>query len=161
MRIALRLHLAAGVMLFFVVAQAAPLRAADNWQAGQWEFTYVTNGKSKGTNRCVPPTEAVEANGDLKSARAAAAKRVAPACSVETYAIAGDTVNYSLICSNQSIAHTIRYHGDTSEATITTSVQGAKPLVSHVKGRRLGECTTPVETPSPSPAPSGSKVPPS
>jgi hypothetical protein len=153
MLIALRLRLAASAMLFFAFAQAVPLRAADNWQAGQWEFTYVTNGKSKTSPRCVPPSEAVEANGDEKTARAAAAKRVAPGCSVESYLIQGDTVSYSLICANQSVAHTIRYHGDTSEGVITTSVQGNKPVVSKVKGRRLGECTTPAESPSPSPAP--------
>jgi hypothetical protein len=119
---------------------STPLRAAERLDPGQWEFTLTTDGASHTSAHCVTPAEAGQANGDVAAARAAAEKKAAGHCTVKSYGIQGDTVSYSLACGNRTIDSVTTYRGDTSEGTLTTTVQGAKPAVTHVKARPVGAC---------------------
>ena len=120
---------------------STPLLAAERLQPGQWEFTLTNDGASHTSAHCVTPTEAGQVNGDVATARAAAEKKAAGHCTVKSYAIQGDAVSYSLACGNRTIDSVTTFHGETSEGTLTTTVEGAKPAVTHVKARRVGACT--------------------
>jgi hypothetical protein len=120
---------------------STPLRAAERLEPGQWEFTLTTDGASHTSAHCVTPAEAGQVNGDVAAARAAAEKKAAGHCTVKSYGIRGETVSYSLACGNRTIDSVTTFHGETSEGTLTTTVQGAKPAVTHVKARRVGACT--------------------
>jgi hypothetical protein len=117
-----------------------PVFAAERLQPGQWEFTLTTDGASHTSAHCVTPAEAGQVNGDVAAARAAAEKKAAGHCTVKAYAIQGDAVSYSLACGNRTIDSVTTFHGATSEGTLTTTVQGAKPTVTQVKARRIGAC---------------------
>jgi hypothetical protein len=120
---------------------ASSLQAADRLQPGQWEFTLTTDGSSHTAAHCVTAVDASEVNGDTKSGREAAEKKASGRCTVQSYGVEGDTVSYSLSCGNRTIDSTTTFHGDTSDGSLTTTVQGAKAVVTHVKARRLGACT--------------------
>jgi hypothetical protein len=120
---------------------ASSLQAGDRMQPGEWEFTLTTDGSSHTAAHCVTLVDASEMNGDTKSGREAAERKANGRCTIQSYAIQGDTVSYSLSCGNRSIDSTTTYHGDTSDGSLTTTVQGAKAVVTHVKARRLGACT--------------------
>ena len=120
---------------------STPLRAAERLEPGQWEFTLTTDGASHTSAHCVTPADAGQVNGDVAAARAAAEKKAAGHCTVKSYGIQGETVSYSLACGNRTIDSVTTFHGETSEGTLTTTVQGAKPAVTHVKARRVGACT--------------------
>lgn len=129
--------------VFGLILTSASVHAADRLQPGQWEFTLTTDGSSHTAAHCITPGEATEVNGDTASGRAAAEKKAGTRCTVRSYAISGDTVSYSLLCGNRTIDSTTLFHGETSDGSLTTTVQGEKAVVTHVKARRLGACPAP------------------
>jgi hypothetical protein len=134
----LRLRRAALFTLSAGLVISTSLYAAERMQPGQWEFTLTTDGASHTSAHCV--TDAAEVNGDVATARAAAEKKAAGHCTVKSFGIQGDTVSYTLVCGNRTLDSVTTFHGVTSEGTLTTTVQGAKPAVTHFKARRLGAC---------------------
>ena len=126
--------------LFGLILTSASLRAADRMQPGQWEFTLTTDGNSHTAAHGIAPVEAREVNGDTKSGREAAEKKASGHCTVRSYAIQGDTVSYSLTCGNRTIDSITTYHGETSDGSLTTTVQSGKAVVTHVVARRVGAC---------------------
>lgn len=122
-----------------LAALAAPLRAADRLQIGQWEFTSTTNGTPNTFKHCVTSDEAASVNHDTKTARAYAEKHAVGRCTINDYKVEGSAVSYSLTCGDRTIRSLTNFHGDSSEGDLFTKV-GGKETVSHIKARRIGAC---------------------
>lgn len=123
-----------------LLAGAFSVRAAERMAAGQWEFTLTGSGESKVMKQCMTPDQTEEMNGDTKTARAIAEKRAKGRCTVKSYDIQGNTVNYALICGDRTIESTTTFTGDTSEGTQTITTADGKIETRTVKARRLGPC---------------------
>jgi Protein of unknown function (DUF3617) len=119
---------------------APPLSAAERLHAGQWEFTSTTKGEATTFKRCITAEEARSVDGDAKSARAYAEKAAAGACKITDYKVGGDTISYAMTCGITTIRSTATYHGDTVEGDTFTKPGGGPEILSHSKGRRLGNC---------------------
>jgi hypothetical protein len=115
-----------------------PLRAADRMQPGKWEFTMTTNGATHSSTMCITAEKAASANGDTKSARAAAEKD-GKGCDIKSYEVSGATVTYTIECHGTRIESTATYHGDRSEGVLKSTREG-KTATTTVKARRLGAC---------------------
>jgi hypothetical protein len=123
-----------------LVAGALSVRAAERMAAGQWEFTLTGNGESRTIKQCMTPDQANEMNGDTKTARGFAEKRMKGRCTIKSYDIQGNTVKYSLVCGDRTIDSRTTFAGDTSEGTQTTTTADGKVDTRTVKARRLGAC---------------------
>jgi hypothetical protein len=64
-------------------------------------------------------------------------------CEMVQQNISGDTVNWKMRCTNSGVTSemegTTTYTGDSMEGTMTMNSQGMK-MVSHVTGKRVGDC---------------------
>ena len=125
--------------LALTLIAATSLHAADRAQTGSWEFTMTTNGQARTATSCVTPEEAAAANGDTKSARAAAEKAAKGRCTFPAFDVTGDTVTYKMDCAGTIMESTATYHGDTMTGVLKTTRQGKQSITS-VKGHRLGAC---------------------
>jgi hypothetical protein len=123
-----------------LLAGALSLRAAERMAAGQWEFTLTGSGESRTVKQCVTEDQANEMNGDTKTARGFAEKRAKGRCTIKSYDIQGNTVEYSLVCGDRTIDSRTTFAGDTSEGTLTTTTADGKVDARTVKARRLGAC---------------------
>ncbi len=68
-----------------------------------------------------------------------AEKKAEGRCTVKSFTAAGSTVEYALACGERTIRSKTVFHGDTSEGTLTTTMDG-KAVTTEVKARRLGAC---------------------
>jgi len=127
-------------LLICVALMGSTAHAADRMQPGQWAFTTTTDGVSRSFKQCVNAEEALSANGDTKTARAAAEKKAgASSCVIKAYDVNGATVTYTIECRGSLIESTQTYHGDSSEG-ILKSTRAGKKATTAVKGRRIGAC---------------------
>jgi Protein of unknown function (DUF3617) len=122
-----------------LIAGSSLLYAADRMLPGQWEFTTTTEGDPHVFAHCMSTEDAGQVNGDSKSGKLAAEKKAEGRCTVESFAAAGNSVEYTLVCGSRTIKSATVFHGDSSEGTLTTTVDG-KVVTSQVKARRLGAC---------------------
>jgi len=125
--------------LAFTLIAATSVHGADRAQTGNWEFKMTTNGQTRTATSCVTPEEAAAANGNTKSARAAAEKAAKGRCTFPTYDVTGDTVTYTMNCGGTVMESKATYHGDTMTGVLKTTRQG-KQSTTAVKGYRLGVC---------------------
>ena len=123
-----------------LVAVTLPLSAADRMTPGQWEFILTSNGESRTMKQCMTADQANEMNGDSKTARGFAEKRMNGRCTIKSYDVQGNTVKYSLVCGDRTIESSTTFTGDTSEGTLTTTTADGKVDAKTVKARRLGSC---------------------
>jgi hypothetical protein len=128
------------VVCALFVAASLPLSAADRMAPGQWEFKLTGNGESRTMKQCMTADQANEMNGDAKTARGFAEKRMNGRCAIKSYDIQGNTVKYSLVCGDRTIDSSTTFSGDTSEGTLTTTTADGKVDAKVVKARRLGSC---------------------
>ena len=128
-----------GILLMAMAIVAPPLTAADRMQTGEWEFTNKSGRDGYTFKKCLKASDAAQVNGDAAAARAAVEQDTAGRCTVESFTIAEDTVDYVLVCGAQRIKSTTAYRGDRSDATITIS-NDSGVTTSSVKGHRTGVC---------------------
>jgi len=122
------------------IAGSTTLYAADRLVPGKWEFSTTSDGTPRVFTNCMSAEDASQVNGDSKSGRAAAEKKAAGRCTVESYTALGSSVEYTIACGSRTIKSATVFHGDSSESTVTTTVDG-KTVTSQVKARRLGACS--------------------
>jgi hypothetical protein len=134
----LRFLAAAAAACLFASPQI--LYAADRAIPGRWEFTMTTDGVPHTSTICMSAEDAEQVNGDSTSGRAAAEKKAAGRCTVESFTAAGKSVDYTLICGPRKIHSTTIFRENASEGTLTTTADG-KTISTLVKARRLGACT--------------------
>ncbi|MCU1349311.1 MAG: hypothetical protein JWO56_2341 [Acidobacteria bacterium] len=115
-----------------------PLHAADRMQPGKWQFSMTSGGQTRSSSMCITPERAASANGDTKSARAAA-QRQSPNCVIKAYNVSGDTVSYAMECGGTLLECNMTYHGDDYVGTLKATDQGQTHTTA-LKGHRLGSC---------------------
>jgi hypothetical protein len=97
---------------------------------GQWEATMTTDGSTRTVKYCVSAAEADSLNGDSRTGRDFAEKKVGGRCAIRSFDIKGDKVSSSMLCGARSIEGTSTYHADTSEGDLTTTSEG-KAVTTH------------------------------
>jgi hypothetical protein len=122
-----------------LIVASTLVHAADRMAPGQWEFTTTTEGAPRVFATCMSAADVNQVNGDSVSGRAAAEKKAEGRCTVRSFMAAGSTVEYTLVCGERTITSKTVFHGDKSEGTLMTTVDG-KVVTSEVKARRLGAC---------------------
>ena len=117
-----------------------PVFAADRMKAGMWEVTTTEAGKSQVNTHCVPPDQAKGSNGTEQEVRAALDTSAAGLhCTIQDFALKGDTISYTYACPNRSTTSSTTYHGDTYESAVTSKASTGSHT-RQIKGRRLGDC---------------------
>ncbi len=131
--------LLAGIALTLLASPA--LHAAQRTHPGKWEFVSTVDGQSTTRDFCIKPAQAEGINGDAAANRAFLEKGAAAHhCTIKDFKLVADTMSYTKVCAGYSFSDRTTYHGDTSEGELTTRMDGKPPLVTHMKGRRLGDC---------------------
>jgi hypothetical protein len=131
--------LLAGITLTFAAASA--LHAAERTHVGKWEFVSTVDGKSTTRNFCIKPAQVQGINGDAAANRAFLEKGAAEHhCTIKDFKLEADTMSYTKVCAGYTFSDRTTYRGDTSEGELTTKMDGKPAVVTHMKGRRLGDC---------------------
>jgi hypothetical protein len=131
--------LLAGIAL--TLAAASTLHAAERAHVGKWEFVSTVDGQSTTRNFCIKPAQAQGINGDAAADRAFLEKKAAAHhCTIKDFKLEADTLSYTQVCAGYTFSDRTTYRGDSSEGELTTKMDGKPALVTHVKGRRLGDC---------------------
>jgi len=123
-----------------LIAAPSLLDAAERMIPGSWEFTMTTDGAPRVFTNCMSAEDASQVNGDSNSGRAAAEKKSGDRCTVKSFTAGGNSVEYTIVCGARTITSVTVFHGDSSEGTLTTTVDG-KAITSQVKARRIGACS--------------------
>lgn len=122
------------------VALPSSLYAADRMIPGQWEFTMITDGAQRVFTSCMSVDDAKQVNGNSDSGRAAAERKSGGRCTVKSFTVGGNSVEYTLVCGTRTINSMTVFHGDSSEGTLTTTVEG-KATTSQITAHRVGACS--------------------
>lgn len=127
------------ILVVLLTIAPTPSPAAERLTPGEWEFTNKSGRDAYTFKKCLKSSDAAQVNGDVAAARAAMEQDTAGRCTVESFAIVEDTVEYVLLCGSQRIKSTTTYRGDRSDATLTVT-NDSGVTTSNVKGRRTGVC---------------------
>jgi hypothetical protein len=143
---------AGGILLTAVLANASPVpsRAADEINAGKWEFT--TQMQLPGPAQS-PPGGQASAGGNSPMTRTSCIDAANPIpaegqCKLDQVDRHGSVVTWAMTCNSPRgpilSAGSGRYAGDTMEATLTARVPGpnGQPVDTpgHITGRYLAPC---------------------
>ena len=124
-----------------LIALAAPVAlAGDRLIAGEYEITSVRDGKTTTSTYCATAEMAKGTNGDTASDRAYV-ENAAKTCKITSFAVAGDTIDYSMSCNDVTTAIHVVYHGDHFEGDMTND-HGGQKSVAHTTAKRVGACKT-------------------
>jgi Protein of unknown function (DUF3617) len=120
---------------------AASLRAEDRMRAGLWEVTTTYNGKtSAGHNTCFTPALVEIANSPAKTLREATEKvSTKSGCTLKDFKMDRNTISMTQVCGARTAVVSSTYSEDTFE-TVATSTESGVSTVTHMKGRRIGDC---------------------
>ncbi len=120
---------------------AAPVAADPDISEGSWEITTVT--EMSGSAMQLPPQKHIQCltQDDLVPKD----PRTPDSCAVTEKNIAGNTVNWTMECTNDSVKTVSRgavtYTGENFSGTMDITMSGTDMKVrSAMKGRRLGPC---------------------
>jgi hypothetical protein len=127
--------------LALTLAAAPSLQAADRTNVGQWEFISTVNGEAKTRSYCITPAQVKGINGDAKTDQAFLEKSaLVRHCTIKDFTLEGNTLSYTQVCAGYTFSDRTTYNGDSSEGVLTTTMNGQEPVVTQMKGRRLGAC---------------------
>jgi hypothetical protein len=121
---------------------ASSLSGSERLRAGQWEYTTSHPGQTETASfkHCITAAEAAGINGDLRTARAYAEKAAGADCKVTDYKVDGNSVSHTVVCGPVSVRSSATFTGTTSEGDLVTKREGRPEAVTHIKGKRLGDC---------------------
>ena len=120
----------------------ALLYAEDRMRAGLWEVITTVDGKPSGVTggTCYTPAMVQLGNTPAAALKEATAKTLAARhCQLSDFKMEGNKISMSMVCGARSSATSTTYTVDAFETTGTTTAAGVS-TVTHMKGRRLGDC---------------------
>jgi len=123
-----------------IAAFSPSLSAAERMRGGMWEVTTTEGGKSQVNTHCVTPDQARGSNGTEQEVRAGLETGAASLhCTLQDFALKGDTISYTYACPSRSTTSSTTYHGDTYESVVTSKASTGSHT-RQIKGRRLSDC---------------------
>ena len=120
----------------------ALIYAEDRMRAGLWEVTTTVDGKTSGVTggTCYTPAMVEMANSPAKTLRESTEKSlISRHCTLKEFKMAGNSISMSSVCGARSSVTSSTYTVDAFE-TATTSTTAGVDTVTHMKGRRMGDC---------------------
>jgi Protein of unknown function (DUF3617) len=133
---------AAGIVLVALAFTAMALPAAEErMRTGLWEVsTSVDKQAPTPRTSCYTPAMVEQANLPEKTMREETEKILKKGgCTLKDFKLDGHSVSMSSVCPGSSVVSSSTYSGDAFE-TVATSIADGVTRVSHIKGRRVGEC---------------------
>lgn len=122
-----------------LIVLAAPVAlAGERLVAGEYEITSVRDGRTTTSTYCATAEMAKGTNGSEAEDRAYV-ENAAKTCKITSFAVAGDTIDYSMSCSDVTTAVHAVYHGDHFEGDMTNH-HGGQTSVVHTTAKRVGAC---------------------
>ena len=128
--------------LLFLILCSLTLHAEERMRAGLWEVISTLDGKPSGTTggTCYTPAMVQLANSPAASVKQATEKTMAARhCTLTEFKTEGNRISMKSDCGTRLLTTSSSYGGDTFETTTTVTTAGVT-TVSHMKGRRLGDC---------------------
>jgi hypothetical protein len=123
---------------------AASLRAEDRMRAGLWEVTTTYNGKpSASHNTCFTPALVEIANSPAKMLREATEKASTKSgCTLKDFKMDRNTISMTQVCGARTavVLSTLSTYSEDTFETVATSTEAGVSTVTHMKGRRIGDC---------------------
>ncbi|MDA8381714.1 MAG: DUF3617 family protein [Betaproteobacteria bacterium] len=131
------------ITLFVLCAVVPSVQAAPvAMQPGEWAIT--TRMEIAGMPMTMPPMTQRFCYSKQEVQEHATVPAQRPNCTREYYHVSGSTVSWKMTChtngSVQTMIGTFTMTGTAYDGTMTTEAEGRK-MVSHISGKRLGECT--------------------
>jgi hypothetical protein len=119
------------------------MNAQDRMRTGMWENTVTaSSGQTATRSHCFKPADAAMSNGPAAVVRSETEKALSKsACTLKDFKLDSNTLNLTMVCGTTSILQETNFHGGNSFETTTTNTAGGISKVSHIKGRRTGDCT--------------------
>ena len=118
------------------------LYAEDRMRAGLWEVTTTVDGKPSGVRggTCYTPAMVEMANSSAATLRESTEKSMASRhCTLKGFKTEGNSISMSSVCGARSAVTSSTYKLDAFETTSTSTTAGVR-TVTHMTGRRLGDC---------------------
>lgn len=135
------LTLPAACALLALLAAGFDARAAERLESGKWESLVAADGQTQTLTYCITQEEAASINGDSKTGREFAQKKVQKAatpCLIKSYEIKGEVVSYTMTCGNRTIVDRTSYRGETSEG-IKTIAKDGRTQTLQIRSRRVSK----------------------
>jgi hypothetical protein len=130
------------LVLAALAFSATVICAEDRMRAGLWEVTTTVNGKSSGVrgNTCYTPAMVEMANSPAKTLRESTEKSlISRNCILKEFKMEGNSISMSSVCGARSSVTSSTYTVDAFETASTSTTAGVS-TVTHMKGRRMGDC---------------------
>jgi hypothetical protein len=132
-------------LVCLALSSATTLHCQDRMRAGNWENTVTAaNGQTMTHNACLSVHDAAMSSGSPAVIRAETEKAIAKSgrCTLKDFNVDGKSKTETMVCGADTIHNESTFHGGESFETTTTRTRGGVVTVSHLKGRRTGDCKT-------------------
>jgi hypothetical protein len=126
--------------MFFTLTAATALHAQDRMRAGMWENTVISSEHTITHNACLNAHDAETANGAPAVIRAALEKAIGGSCKLTDFKMDDNSKTETMVCGARITRNETTFHGGDSMDTTVTQTTGGVVKVSHIKGRRTGDC---------------------
>jgi hypothetical protein len=130
------------IAVVFLFLGAVGLQAEERMRAGLWQVTTTMDGKpyNHDGNTCFTAAMVLLGNSPAATLREATEKAGAKTgCTVKDFKVDGHTMSMTQVCGARSLVISSTYGGDTFETVVRSTEVGAT-TVTHMKGRRVGDC---------------------
>lgn len=129
-------------LLALAFSATALLYAEDRMRAGLWEVITTVDGKPAGVSggTCYTPAMVQMGNSPAATLKENTEKSLAAShCTLKDFKLEGNRVSMATVCGEMSSTTTSTFSVDAFETTHTSTTAGVT-TVTHMKGRRLGDC---------------------
>lgn len=123
-------------------SSAALLYAEDRMRSGLWEVITTVDGKPSGVSggTCYTPAMVQVANSPGATLKETTEKSLAARhCTLKDFKMEGNKISMAIVCGARSSVTSSTYAVDAFETTGTSTTAGVS-TVTHMKGRRIGDC---------------------
>lgn len=133
---------ALSAVVWIAFGAATALQAQERMRTGMWENTVTAaSGQTATRSHCFKPSDAVMSNGTSEAIRAETEKSLSKTtCTLKDFTLTNDTLTEIMVCGATTIHQETKFHGGDSFDTTTTSTGSGVSNITHIKGRRTGDC---------------------
>ena len=109
-------------------------------RAGMWQNTVIVGGQTITRSTCLSADSAASSNVSPAVYRAAIETALRGKCKLTDFKMDATTKNETMVCGAITIRNETTFHGGDAMDTVTTRTIGGVVSVTHLKGRRTGDC---------------------
>ena len=129
-------------LIALAFSATALLYAEDRMRTGLWEVITTVNGKPSGVTgvTCYTPAMVQLGNSPASTFKENTEKSLtARNCTLKDFKLEGNKLSMTMVCGARASTTSSTFTGDAFETTGTSTTAGVS-TVTHMKGRRVGDC---------------------